>query len=335
MTRVGFDMRLNAKRRRLAAYRPARRSRVHRAHAPIASRPKNAERTSLRSATQATDSTLRGCSAKSAATAALPGGARGAPQQEKDEEHVGAVEEKAREVVPRRRHPEEADVRHVGHPRERMPVRGLGRGDRPGGVAGGQSGADVRVADDVLLVVVADEAVAEHGAKTANVATTRSAPARAVPGNGFDDGADPRAEGLAAAVRGRERRLFWRFERTQPESNVWSLGLVREEVEELSERRDSNPQGFPHGILSPARLPVPPLRNTPCNDGGGQRLSSVVLAGTGGDVPLGAFGLAVQHGPRLRGPRGKRRLRGAGTHPANPTGLPRVPGRNFTFSSRR
>src|SRR5207247_5028846 len=25
------------------------------------------------------------------------------------------------------------------------------------------------------------------------------------------------------------------------------------------ERRDSNPHGFPHGILSPARLPVPPL----------------------------------------------------------------------------
>src|SRR5256885_8100105 len=34
--------------------------------------------------------------------------------------------------------------------------------------------------------------------------------------------------------------------------------------ENWCERRDSNSHGFPHWILSPARLPVPPLSPVPC-----------------------------------------------------------------------
>src|SRR5213076_2216115 len=37
-----------------------------------------------------------------------------------------------------------------------------------------------------------------------------------------------------------------------------------EPTENWCERRDSNSHGFPHWILSPARLPVPPLSPVPC-----------------------------------------------------------------------
>ena len=47
------------------------------------------------------------------------------------------------------------------------------------------------------------------------------------------------------------------------------------------ERRDSNPQGFPHGILSPARLPVPPLSR-------GREMVGVPASDSTGFRPKGA-----------------------------------------------
>src|SRR5262245_61245139 len=87
-----------------------------------------------------------------------------------------------------------------------------------------------------------------------------------------EEGLVPRARYASVGLRP-TRGLLSRRGRFPPHPPFEGSRLLLSQIAQLSarhlslvtchpewcERRDSNPQGFPHGILSPARLPVPPL----------------------------------------------------------------------------
>ena len=118
-------------------------------------------RTSLRSETQATDSTCKGCSPKSAATKAL--------RQRAPVIRRSAM--KSRTVLaacstrlttwcqPALLDAEELAVEHVGEHRDRMPVAHGNAGEGVDHALAGQSLADVRVLDDIAGVVQQHEGI--------------------------------------------------------------------------------------------------------------------------------------------------------------------------------
>ena len=106
-----------------------------------------APRTSLRSEAQATDSTRSGCSANRNATSALGHSAAVEdPQQDEQEHGVRGVKGDAHAVMPRRVETEELDVGHVREPGQRVPVVGVGGGERPRHAPRGEAGANLVVA---------------------------------------------------------------------------------------------------------------------------------------------------------------------------------------------
>ena len=95
----------------------------YRTYAHSDSSPKNALKTSLRSATHATDSTCNGCKANSAATNALRHvAAVRTPEQQKQQHRVGGVQQKVRQMRADRTFAKQFRVQHQRQPRQRMPV---------------------------------------------------------------------------------------------------------------------------------------------------------------------------------------------------------------------
>jgi hypothetical protein len=83
-------------------------------------------------------------------------------EQHEDERRVGGVQDDARRVVPGRGVAEELPVEHVGHPRDRMPVRHVARGPGPADRCSIQTSPNERVLGDVLVVVVVREVVPDR-----------------------------------------------------------------------------------------------------------------------------------------------------------------------------
>ena len=95
--------------------------------------------TSLRSATQATDSTWSGWTAKSAATNALRQRAPVIRARTTNRSAAFAgVQQHVHEVVAARVEPEQLDVEHVREPGQRVPVAHVERRERPDHPAPGE-----------------------------------------------------------------------------------------------------------------------------------------------------------------------------------------------------
>ena len=70
------------------------------------------------------------------------------------------MQQDAGEVVPGGIQAKQRTIKRVRHPGEWMPVRLLGRGQRPRDGIGGQSLTEVRVVDDIAVIIVVHERVA-------------------------------------------------------------------------------------------------------------------------------------------------------------------------------
>ena len=117
----------------------------------------------LRSAIQATDSTLRGCSANSAATIKLgPAEPVARSQHQEQQQHIHHVKQKVGVVMSGWVQLEKLVVQRVRKPRQRMPVRFVIGRERPGNGLPIQPRLDRSVLDDVSLIVVVDEGMAVH-----------------------------------------------------------------------------------------------------------------------------------------------------------------------------
>ena len=135
----------------------------YRAYAPRHNNPKNVLKTSLRSATHATDSTCSGCKANSAATTA---GRHCAPVRRRSSRNSSSVlatcNSQARRVMASRLQPIELAVRHVRNPGQRMPVARHLRPQGPTHAFPGQTFRRDRVAGHVGNVVEVDKPQFEH-----------------------------------------------------------------------------------------------------------------------------------------------------------------------------
>ena len=143
----------------------------------------SAERTSLRSAAQTTDSTRSGCRANRAATAAERQRAPViAAQHHQEQDGVGRVEPDAHQMVPPRPEPEQLGVEHVREPGQRVPVPGV-VAEGPAESFPGEAAGHLRVVEDVRVVVVPDEFVAERSGRRRRRRPARG-PERAAGGGG-------------------------------------------------------------------------------------------------------------------------------------------------------
>ena len=122
------------------------------------------QRTFLRSATQATDSTLMGCKREQRRhEETRPEAVRGPHQQQKKQDHVHGMQQDAGEMMPGGIQAKQRDIEGVRHPGERMPVGLLGRGQSPFESIGGQALTNVRVLGDVTVIVIVHEGMAIDG----------------------------------------------------------------------------------------------------------------------------------------------------------------------------
>ena len=154
VTSIGLLSSPRVKKATEAMYHAAPPRRAKCVHAASVSRKKKPLRTSFRSATQATDSTCSGWSAKIAATIALRAIPAGhAAEDEVDEDDVGAMEQQIDRVMPARMNAEELAVEHVRKPGQRVVVGDMRLGECPGDSAEGQALLDDGVFGDVGVVV--------------------------------------------------------------------------------------------------------------------------------------------------------------------------------------
>ena len=137
---------------------------------------KNADSTSRRSVAHATDSTRNGWSENKSAAVAAPSVTRSSrpsrprplaiakePARDGVHQHrVRRVEEKARQVIAERVHPPQRVVEAQRHPRQRDVVPHVERRPHPVELGRPQA-AEVRVVEEVLVVVEAHEPVVERG----------------------------------------------------------------------------------------------------------------------------------------------------------------------------
>jgi len=124
---------------------------------------KNALRTSLRSATQATDSTCRGCQANSGDQGRAPDRAGQPSQQAEQQEGVGNMEQEIGDVMAAGVEAIKLAIQHVREPGERMPVAGVTGGERPGDGVRMEPVLDGGVQGDVFGVIVIIELEAVSG----------------------------------------------------------------------------------------------------------------------------------------------------------------------------
>ena len=73
------------------------------------------------------------------------------------------MQQDAREVMSRRIQAKQRAIERVRHPSQRMPVRLLRRGQGPRNRIGSQALADVRIIDDIAVVVIVHERMAIDG----------------------------------------------------------------------------------------------------------------------------------------------------------------------------
>ena len=124
----------------------------------MVSNQKKVESTSLRSATQATDSTCTGWMPNKAATKALCQ----RPfvilkRTKKEQDGVGDVKQEVSQMVPCGVQAEDLDVQHVGHPGQGMPVTGIADGESPTQVFNSQAVQHVAVFGYVNMIVEVNE----------------------------------------------------------------------------------------------------------------------------------------------------------------------------------
>ena len=115
--------------------------------------------TSLRSATQATDSTRKGWMANTAATMAL--GHRSPvmlPQDQEQQDRRGRMEQDVGQMVSAGPETVDLAVEHVGEPGQRVPIAGMVV-EGPRDPLEAQAARDLGVLVDVLIVIEVDELV--------------------------------------------------------------------------------------------------------------------------------------------------------------------------------
>ena len=129
---------------------------------PERQKPKKVLRTFFRSEIQATDSTLRGCSANRAATKRCAIGT-GRPVEESEQQNrIENMQDQARPVMAAGVSPEKSPVEDVRQPCQWMPVPGLMVEESPLQGLPGQTGLEMGVLKQVNVVVVIDESNPEH-----------------------------------------------------------------------------------------------------------------------------------------------------------------------------
>ena len=96
---------------------------------------------------------------------ALPNGAGEPAEGEEDEQAVEGVDQQIDEVMAGGAESEQLAINHVGHPGQRMPVGvvAVQTAECPRDAMPGEAGLDVRVGDNVTVVVVVDEVVPDDG----------------------------------------------------------------------------------------------------------------------------------------------------------------------------
>ena len=108
---------------------------------------------------------------------ARPQPLRGPHQQQKKQGHIHHMQQDAGEMVARGIQAEQRTIEGMRHPGERMPVRLFGRSQRPGESVRRQTLPDVRIVDDVTVVIVVREGMTidrivererDHGEKQAH-----------------------------------------------------------------------------------------------------------------------------------------------------------------------
>ena len=115
-------------------------------------------KTSLRSVTQATDSTRNGCRANSRrGKDTRPEPAGHLPQREKQQSRRNSVQHHIREMETAGTEPEELAVDHERQPRQRMPSARMAGSQRPRDALGAQPVRDPGIFIHVLVVVAVDE----------------------------------------------------------------------------------------------------------------------------------------------------------------------------------
>ena len=120
--------------------------------------------TLLRSATQATDSTLRGCTANSAATTRL----RAVYpvnhcKNKKQQQRIRGVQQNAGVMVTDRIELKQLAIEGVRKPGQRMPVRLIERGECPSYRFPVKTRPNMRILGDIAIVVEVHETIARHG----------------------------------------------------------------------------------------------------------------------------------------------------------------------------
>ena len=86
------------------------------------------------------------------------------------------MEEQAREMMSHWIEPKHLYISHVGKPGNRMPVAGLTAAKGPGNVGPTQPAEHVRIARDVIGVVVPNEPISQHGPESGKRETTYERP---------------------------------------------------------------------------------------------------------------------------------------------------------------
>ena len=118
------------------------------------------QRTFLRSATQATDSTLIGCTANSAATNRLGAVFPSRPHQQKEKQnYIHRVQQDAGEVVACGIQTKQRAIQSMGHPGQRMPVCLLRRCYSPANGFERESLSNMEIPGDVTIIVIIHERV--------------------------------------------------------------------------------------------------------------------------------------------------------------------------------
>src|SRR5215471_3773970 len=93
---------------------------------------------------------------------AAPGESRRLVQQQKKQEYIERVPENTLRVMSRRLEPEQRNVEHVRDPRDRMPIRFIGRSERPSQSGRRQSPLDVKIGSHIGGIVIVDEIVVQN-----------------------------------------------------------------------------------------------------------------------------------------------------------------------------
>ena len=117
----------------------------------------------FRSATHATHSTFKGCTANNAATIALRFAKRvSLPQNPEQQHHVQGVQKDIHGMRTLRAHTEHLHVRHVRNPGQWMPVGLNGGRDRPHDIARRKPLQNMRIRSNVCRIVVIQKLIVER-----------------------------------------------------------------------------------------------------------------------------------------------------------------------------